>query len=194
MLGAAAVFNAQFVVALALGEAGGIDQVKVHLTALARRPFGDQLAFASQLRYLLGVELRRVADPDIQIALLGLADSAAAAHQIEAVDLTAEAGGVTAILEAASQALGNLLTAAVRLKAVQATGSVARDETGEQGVVDVEQQRQQLQYVVLSAGQRLQHAAQARGVDRHKAFAQGVQSLAVNAFVNPWLNLTLLHG
>ncbi len=125
VLGAAAVLDAQFVITLALGKAGRVDQVKVDFAVLAGGPVADQLAFAAQLFNLSAIEFGCVADPDIQIALLGLADGAAAAHQIQAVDLAAEAGGVAAILKAAGQALSDLQATAVRLKAVQAARGLA---------------------------------------------------------------------
>ncbi len=194
VLGGAAVLDAEGVLARALGEMGRVDQVEVGFAALGCCPVADRLTLAAQLVALGGRQIGCVADPDIQVTLFGLADGTATAHQVQPLNVRREACGMAAVLEAAGQALGHLQAGGFRFEIGQPAGRVAGNKAGQQGIVDVKQQRDQLQHVVLPGGQCLQNPAQARGVECHEALAQGIQSLAVNALFNAWLDFTVrLH-
>ncbi|MCY1353110.1 hypothetical protein D9M69_394410 [compost metagenome] len=187
VLGGAAVVGGQPRFAGAAGEARRVDQEAVHLGALGRRPGFQQLALAAQFGERGGRQLRVVADPQVHVADLGLRHGAQAAHQEQAVDrslrLAAEAA-LRLVDERAGQPLRFGEQSLVRLEAAQPGRGAGRRITGQQRMVDVEQQRQQAQDQLLAHRQRLLGAQQAALVDLEEARAQLRQHLAVDAVVD----------
>ncbi|MDT4823812.1 hypothetical protein FQZ97_570510 [compost metagenome] len=184
VLGGAAVVGGQARFAIAPGEAGGVDQEEVRLGALAGGPFLERAALALQLGDGGGVQFRRMADPDVHVALLGLGDGAQATHQEQAVDRLRLRAAARLVGEGAGQALGLGQQFLVRFEGGDPGGRGAGDVTGQQWVVDVEEQRQQLEDQLLARRKRLHGAGQAAVVDLEEACAQLREDLAVDAVVD----------
>jgi|GEM_PF-4711998 len=189
VLGGAAVIGGQPGFALALIEALRIDQKEVRFAALARRPGLQQFALAAQFLDLAGVQGGVVADPHVQIAVLVLRHGAEAAHEEQAEYRLRQFSARRLVGERAAQALcfGELF--GVRHEVRESGRGSRRDIAGENRMVDVKQQRQQLEYLLLARRHGLQGPLQACGVDREKARPQRGQHLAVDAFFENWVDV-----
>lgn len=186
VLGVAAILRAQPGQTLAVAEALRVDQETVQLGTLDLGPGFQQVAFAAQLGEPGGGQVRRVADPQVDVALAALGQGAQAAHQEQAMYRPRGPGlgaALRAVAERAGQALGLGEQLGVRLENAQAGRGGRRDVAGEQRVVDVEQQRQQAQDQALAAGEHLPRALQAALVDPQETRAQLAEDLAVDAVV-----------
>ena len=127
MLGGAAVVGGQLGFAITDGKARRVDQKAVHLGALGGRPAFQQAAFALQLLQGAGRQVRRMADPQVHVALLGLGHGAQAAHQEQAVNRQRGIATVGFVGERAGQALGFAEQRVVRLEARQPGRCAAAD-------------------------------------------------------------------
>ncbi|MCY1215219.1 hypothetical protein D9M72_270610 [compost metagenome] len=165
VLGGTAVVGGQPRFAVALGEARRVDQEEVRLGPLAGRPLFQGRAFALQLGEGGGIQLRRVADPDIHVALFGLCDGAQAAHQEQAVDGRRLRTAPRLVGEGTGQSLDFGQQLVIGLEGGESGRRGAGYVAGKQRVIDVEQQRQQLQDQLLAAGQSLHGSLQAAFID-----------------------------
>ena len=155
MLGGAAVFGAELSVAFAADEAARVDQEKMRLGALARGPGFQQLAFLAQFGEFVVAQVRGVADPHVHVALVGLGQGAEAAHQKQAVNRPRRIAVAGFVGERAGQALSFGEGLGVGLEVRQPGGRAARDIARQQGMIDVEKQRQQVQHHLLAWRQTL---------------------------------------
>jgi len=194
MLGGAAVVGAKLAVPLALRKALRVDEEEVCLGAQAGGPGFQQLAFAAQLVQQVITQAWRMADPQVHVALFGLGQRAQAAHQEHAMDWARCLTLAGLVGERACQPLRFGDQVVGRLETGHPGGRAARDIAGQQWVVDVEQQRQQRQYLLLAGRQPLHRTLQATLVERQKARTQGRQNFAVDAFVQVWADfLGVVH-
>ena len=111
--------------------------------------------------------------------LLGLGYGAQAAHQEQAVNRQRGIATVGLIGERASQALGFAEQRVVWLEARQPGWRAAADIARQQRMVDVKQQRQQLEHQLLARRQGLQGTRQTPAVDLEKTPAQLRQHLSL---------------
>ncbi|MCY1537799.1 hypothetical protein D9M68_733090 [compost metagenome] len=122
--------------------------------------------------------------PEVHVALFGLRHGAQAAHQEQPVNRQWWITPASLVGEGARQALGFGEQFIVGFEATQPgrgqPGNIAR----QQRVVDVKQQRQQLQDQLLARRQCLHGAGQAPAVDLEKTRAQLRQHLAVDTVVD----------
>ncbi len=183
VLGGAAVFRTQLCVALATDEAGRVDQEEVGFGALAGRPGFEQQAFLAQFGQLALAQIAGMADPEVHVALIGLGQGTQAAHQEQPVDRTWQAGRANLVGKRASQALGFGQGRIVRFVVRQAGRCAARDVAGQQRMIDVEKQRQHVQYHLLARRQAFQRPREAALIELQEARAQLVEHLAVDALV-----------
>ncbi len=121
-------------VALAALELLAVHQEQVGFQPDAARPLLQQHGLAREQRQLLGAELFRVADPDVEVAAVGVPQRARAAHQVDRVQ--ARLGrGLALRAEADREAPGQRELRGRRRVAADAAGCVLRDVAGQGGVV-----------------------------------------------------------
>ena len=169
-------------VTLAALEFLAVHQEQVRFQPDAVRPLLQQHGLARQQRELLAAELLGVTDPDIEVAAVGVPQRARAAHQVDRVQ--AGLGYGKALRAEAEREPPGLCELRGRGRvAADAAGGVLRDVARQGGVIDVQQQRQQVEELALARCQHAAHALEPRGADRAKAREQPTQLLAVYAFV-----------
>lgn len=99
------------------------------------------------------------------------------------------------VRERAGQALGFGQQWGIRLEIGDARRCVAGYITGQQRVIDVQEQRQQGQHLLLPARQPVHGPPQAPLVERQKTLAQLAEHLAVNALIEVGANFVgVVHG
>jgi len=141
---------------------------KVHFQIQGLRPLADTVAFAPQ-RFLLRLgEVGAVTDPDVEIAGLGIGDGADAAHQIDRLD------GVLAlrlapVLEALEEPPGGVDAVDRREVVAQAAGRLLRFIAGQQGMIEMEQQRQQFEEYPLPCAQVLLDTQESLAIECQEA-------------------------
>ena len=179
MLAAAAVLATQLRVAPAAGEAFRVDQEHVQLGPLAGGPVFHRAGLAAQQLDRRLVQRRVVAQPQIHVAAFGLRQRAQAAHQEQAV----QRGDLILRQRPVAERTGQLARFVQRRRrgfvVAEARRSAGRHIAGQARVVDVEQQRQQVQHPLLAGGQQLMGALQTARVEGQKTLAQQLDAPAV---------------
>ena len=155
----------------------------MRLGAHAQGPGLQQLALFAQFDQLGLVYLGGVADPHVHITLVGLGQCAKAAHQEQTVDRGGRVAVAWLVGKRAGQALGFGQDLGIRFKIRQTGRRTARDITRQQGVIDMEKQRQQCQHALLARRQAFDSPGHAAGIEGEETRAQLGQYLAVNAFI-----------
>ena len=147
MLGGAAAFAAELM-DFPFFELVGVHKKEVHFQPHALGPLFDLLAFEFQLVQGVVFQIGVVADPDIEVAFFRLGDGAHAAHDEQGLNFVS-AQGAAFISETFGEFVDGFhafFTGRVQRNPRRgAFGNKAR----EHGVVDVEENRQQLQEVPL---------------------------------------------
>ena len=91
----------------------GIDQEKVHLQIERVRPLLDQGSLLLQCRRLFRSHIGTMADPDIEVAGLGIGDGSAAAHHEQGIDIVTRQG-LAPVIEADRDLLDRVQSALAR--------------------------------------------------------------------------------
>ena len=129
-----------------------------------------------------GVKLGIVAEPDIQVAPFGVGDAADTAHQVEAENV--ETPPRPFLVGEATAQLAGLADLGLGWVVVRNAGRrVGVDEAGQHRMIDVKQQRQQIEEDALRRAQLLFDALQAQPVNILEAPADGLQILAADAIL-----------
>jgi len=126
-----------------------------------------------------GGQCRVVAEPDVQIAAGGMGHTADAAHQIEPLDVI-PAPSPFLVFEAATQLLGCPQYRLVRGVARDPGGCRSIDKPGQHRVVDMKQQRQQIDEYPLARPQFPFDPAQSLPLNTHKPAPDLLQIFAAD--------------
>ena len=183
VLRGAAVVRAQSGIAFAAHEAAWVDEEEMRFGALAFGPGLQQLALLLQFGQFVLVQVRGMADPDVHVALVGLGQGAQAAHQEQSMDRSRRVAVAGLVGKGASQALGFGQYLGIGFVVGQARRRRPGDVAGQQRVIDVEEQRQQVEDQLLARRQPLHRPGHASFVEGQKARAKLTENLAVDSFI-----------
>ncbi len=191
MLGRPAVVRAELRIALAALETLWVDQKEMRLCAHRRSPGLECLALLAQVGDGLRLQLTVVADPDIHIALFGLSQRAEAAHQKQAMNRLGRVAVPGLVGKGARQPLclgqGQRVRLVMRDTGRRAAGNI----TGQQRMVDVEEQRQQGQNALLAGRHAFQRTRVPPVVERQETVTQLAENLAVDALIQVGANFRI---
>ncbi len=172
VLGAAAALGGE-IDDLARLEALRIHQEEVDLQPLRGGPLLDGAGLGLKIGELVGVEIVAVAEPDVEIALLGVGHRAGATHQEHRLDVVAWQGPLL-VVEAVDVALG-------RRQCPLGGGEVADPRRRRLGdvprqarVVDVEEQGQKVEEIALVGAHARLRAAQPLAVEHEETLLDRV--------------------
>ncbi len=89
-----------------------------------------------------------VADPDIEIGVTALTDGGGAAHGVEPLNSSIMGGQTTLAVGVAAEVIDKGLLLGGGAEAPDAMRDITGDITGQQGMIEVQHDRQQLEYLL----------------------------------------------
>ena len=178
VLGAAAALGGQ-AERLAALEALGVEHEEVHFEAGALRMFFDAPGLLAQQSHGVGGQLRIVHEPDVEIAVTGIGDGSGAAHQVETTDGIAPLHPVFVYKRAHQLARSRGGGPPGRVVADARRGFL-RHIARQQRMVDVKQQRHQLDIGLLARMHGFEDAPQAIAIDRHEPLFERLFRIALD--------------
>ena len=124
------------------------DQEEVEIDPALFGPLGELLAFQLQQIEPLLRQAGHVADPDIEIGVTALADGGCAAHGVEPLNGPIMGGKTALAVGVATEVIDKGLLFGGGAEAPDAMRDITGDITGQQGMIEVQHDRQQLEYLL----------------------------------------------